>query len=77
MTGEGRDVLEAVGAFECLERWENATVRGRAWYKLLVAPVVTVDVTVQVKGVTFSRMAVGAFECLERWLSSDLVDQVA
>ena len=27
-------------------RFENATVRGRAWYKLLDAPVLTVDVTV-------------------------------
>jgi len=29
-----------------LEKEETATVRGRAWYKLLDAPVLTLDVTV-------------------------------
>ena len=36
---------------------ENATVRGRAWYKLLDAPVLTLDVTGEARGV---RRGVGA-----------------
>ena len=31
---------------------ENATVRGRAWYKLLDAPVLTLDVTVPGKSLS-------------------------
>ena len=37
----GSDVLSRMGYF-----LENATDRGCAWYKLLDAPVLTVDVTV-------------------------------
>ena len=35
----------------------NATVRGRAWYKLLDAPVLTLDVTVWKQVVCFSGFA--------------------
>ena len=52
--------------------WENATVRGRAWYKLLDAPVQTLDVTVsgdQVLFLTFPSRACwgGEYSLQSRW----------